>query len=80
MHELGVLIRAVRAVDQMAKQHNIERVKHITLEVGKDSTFVPAYFEKLFPAAIDAFETMKDAVLNIEMVEGRGLVIKDFGY
>ena len=80
MHELGVLIRAVRAVDQIAKQHNIERVKHITLEVGKDSTFVPAYFEKLFPAAIDAFETMKDAVLNIEMVEGRGLVIKDFGY
>ena len=80
MHELGVLIRAVRAVAQMAKQHNIERVKHITLEVGKDSTFVPAYFEKLFPAAIDAFETMKDAVLNIEMVEGRGLVIKDFGY
>ncbi|MBQ4577146.1 MAG: hydrogenase maturation nickel metallochaperone HypA [Firmicutes bacterium] len=80
MHELGVLIRAVRTVDQMAKQHNIERVKHITLEVGKDSTFVPAYFEKLFPAAIDAFETMKDAVLNIEMVEGRGLVIKDFGY
>lgn len=80
MHELGVLIRAVRAVDQMAKQHNIERVKHITLEVGKDSTFVPAYFEKLFPAAIDAFETMKDAILNIEMVEGRGLVIKDFGY
>ncbi|MBR7149251.1 MAG: hydrogenase maturation nickel metallochaperone HypA [Firmicutes bacterium] len=80
MHELGVLIRAVRTVDQMAKQHKIERVKHITLEVGKDSTFVPAYFEKLFPAAIDAFETMKDAVLNIEMVEGRGLVIKDFGY
>ncbi|MBQ2867785.1 MAG: hydrogenase maturation nickel metallochaperone HypA [Firmicutes bacterium] len=80
MHELGVLIRAVRTVDQMAKQHNIERVKHITLEVGKDSTFVPAYFEKLFPAAIDAFETMKDAILNIEMVEGRGLVIKDFGY
>ena len=80
MHELGVLIRAVRTVDQMAKQHNIERVKHITLEVGKDSTFVPAYFEKLFPAAIDAFETMKDAILNIKMVEGRGLVIKDFGY
>ncbi len=80
MHELGVLIRAVRTVDQMAKQHNIERVKHITLEVGKDSTFVPVYFEKLFPAAIDAFETMKDAILNIEMVEGRGLVIKDFGY
>ena len=80
MHELGVLIRAVRTVDQMAKQHNIDKVKHITLAVGKESTFVPAYFEKLFPAAIDAFETMKHAVLNIELVEGKGLVIKDFGY
>ena len=80
MHELGVLMRAVRTVDQMAKKHNIDKVKHITLAVGEESTFVPAYFEKLFPAAIDAFETMKETVLKIEMVEGKGLVIKDFGY
>ena len=80
MHELGVLIHAVKTVDQMAKKHNIARVKHITLEVGTESNFVPAFFEKLFPVAIDQLESMQGAKLNIEMVEGKGLFIKDFGY
>ncbi len=80
MHELGVLIRAVRAVDSMAEKNNIQKVKHITLEVGEESGFVPLFFEKLFPAAIDKFPRMKEAELRIEKVEGRGLVIKEFGY
>lgn len=80
MHELGVLRHAVRTVSRIAAQNQIQRVKHITLEVGTESTFVPAYLEKLFPVAIDQIPVMKDAQLRIRMVSGRSLVIGEIGY
>jgi len=80
MHELGVLLQAVRTVDRMARENRIEHVKHMTLEVGEDSGYVPVFFEKLFPVAIEHFLTMKHAALRIQMAPGRGLQIKDFGY
>ena len=55
-------------------------MKHITLEVGTESTYVPAFLEKLFPLAIDREPLMKDAQLRIEMVSGNGLLIKEIGY
>ena len=80
MHELGVLYQAVRTVSRIAEEHDIRRIKHITLEVGTESTFVPAYLEKLFPVAIDRFPVMQDACLRIRRVPGRGLVISEIGY
>ena len=80
MHELGVLNQAVKTVSRIAAQHRIQQIKHITLEVGTESTFVPAYLEKLFPLAIDRAPLMKDEQLRIEMVSGNGLLIKEIGY
>ena len=80
MHELGVLYQAVKTVDRIAGQRHIRRVKHITLEVGESSGYVPAFFEKLFPVAIDGFPAIKEAQLRIEIAPGRGLQIKDIGY
>ena len=80
MHELGILNQVVKAVVRTAEQNRIYRVKHITLEVGTESTFVPAYLEKLFPVAIDNFPVMKNSWLRIRMVPGQGLVISEIGY
>lgn len=80
MHELGVLYQTVRAVGRIAQEHKIQTVKHITLEVGTESTYVPAFLEKLFPVAVDQVAVMKDAELRIEMAPGRGLLIKEIGY
>lgn len=80
MHELGVLMEAVKTVNRIAEQNNISKVKHMTLEVGETSGYVPMYFMKLFPVAIDSFEVMKDAELKIVMAPGKGLQIKDIGY
>lgn len=80
MHELGVLCEAVNMVNRIAEQNQIKRVKHMTLEVGEDSGYVPAFFEKLFPVAIDSLPLMKDAQLRICMAKGRGLLVKDIGY
>ncbi len=80
MHELGVLYQTVRTVSRVAEKNRIQRVKHITLEVGTESTYVPAFLEKLFPLAIDREPLMKGAQLRIEMVSGNGVLIKEIGY
>lgn len=80
MHELGVLRNAVNTVVQVAEQNNIKKIKHITLEMGMESSFVPIFFEKLFPAAIDGLELFEGAELKLEAVPGKSLVIKDIGY
>jgi len=80
MHELGVLYQAVKAVNRVAKQNKIKCVKHVTLEVGEESGFVPYFLRKLFPVAADSFPLIQGAELRLEMVPGRGLMIKDIGY
>ena len=80
VHELGVLYQAIRTVNCIASERGIQHIKHITLEVGTESTFVPAYLEKLFPVAIDNFPVMKNSQLRIRMVPGQGLVISEIGY
>lgn len=80
MHELGVLCQIVKKVNDIASQNNIRSIKHITLEVGEDSGFVPIFLEKLFPAAVDRFPIFQKAKLKITLVPGKNLVIKDIGY
>ena len=80
MHELGVLCHAVKMVDRIASKNNIKKVKHITLEVGETSGYVPFFFEKLFPVATDQFPAIRGAELRIQMAEGSGLLVKDIGY
>lgn len=80
MHELGVLRQAVKTVNEIAQKNHIDQVKFITLEVGIDSTYVPVFFEKLFPVATEHFPILQKATLNIATVPGKGLTIKEIGY
>lgn len=80
MHELGVLCHVVKTVDRAAKQNGIKSVKHITLQVGEDSGYVPHYLTKLFPAALEFCPDLGKPELKIEIVPGNRLQIKDFGY
>lgn len=80
MHELGVLYQALKTVDHIAIKNHIQKVKHITLEVGAESTYVPVFLEKLFPVAADQFVTTRGAQLRIQGTPGRELIIKEIGY
>ena len=80
MHELGVLHQVVKTVGRIAEENKIRRIKHITLEVGDTSGFVPQYLTKLFPVAVDASPVLKKAQLRLETVPGKGLSIKEIGY
>lgn len=80
MHELGVLVNIVRTVCRVAEENSIDKIRHITLEVGEASGIVPAFMNKLFPVAIEHFPVVADAVLKLEMVSGQSLIIKEIGY
>lgn len=80
MHELGVLKNAVNQVSAVAEKNSIKRIKFMTLEIGTESTFVPAFFEKLFPVAIDGIELFEGAELKMEAAKGKSLIIKEIGY
>lgn len=80
MHELGALSHAVKTVSDIAEKNGIKKIKYMTLQVGLESTFVPVFFEKLFPAAIEKFPLLKGAVLKTETAVGKGLIIKEIGY
>lgn len=79
MHELGVLCQAVRLVEEKAIACGMDKVKYMTLEVGQDSGYVPVFFEKLFPVAVDRVPRLKNAQLIIETVPGHGLAVREFG-
>ena len=80
MHELGVLGRAVEKVNDIAEQNGIAHIRHMTLEVGTESTFVPLFFEKLFPLVKENYPRLQDAELKIDLAPGKGLIIKEIGY
>ena len=80
MHELGILRHIVRTVERTAQDNAITAIRHITLDVGTSSTFVPAYLTKLFPVAADGIPLLAHAQLRINTVEGTGLIIRDIGY
>ena len=80
MHEIGVLCHAIRTVDRIAEEKGIRHIQFITLEVGSESSFVPEYFETLYPVAIDKFPRLEKSTLKIEKVDGKSLNIKEIGY
>ena len=80
MHELGVLLQAVKTVNRIAEENRIGKIKYMTLEIGNESGFLPVFFEKLFPVAIEKFPVMAEARLRMEMTKGKGLQIKEIGY
>ena len=80
MHELGVLLQAVKTVNRIADENRIGKIKQMTLEIGDESGFVPVFFEKLFPVAIENFPVMAEAELRMEVIPGKGLRIKEIGY
>ena len=80
MHELGVLTHALRLVDRVAAEQQVEKVKYVTLEVGESSGYLPEFLHRLFPVAADALPRLQGAELRLQSVPGHTLVVKDIGY
>ena len=69
MHELGVLCQIVKKVNKIALENEIEQLKHITLEVGEASSFVPV-IEADIDSAVDAETMLQAGVRSIQIHTG----------
>lgn len=80
MHELGILVHALKQVAKIAAANQIRRIKAITLEIGEQSGVVIPYLQKLYPAAVAQFSMLRDAELHIRRCPGNSMSIKDIRY
>jgi hydrogenase nickel incorporation protein HypA/HybF len=73
MHEIGALHQAVKLVNKIAKENQVDKVKYITLEIGELTGFLPVFFEKYFPVVAEEFPLVKDAELRMIIVRGQAI-------
>lgn len=73
MHEIGVLTEAVNLAETIARDHDVEQIKYLTLEIGELCGYLPQFFEKYFPIVIENRPMFDGAELRIQMVKGQAL-------
>ncbi|MDR3225845.1 MAG: hydrogenase maturation nickel metallochaperone HypA [Clostridiales Family XIII bacterium] len=77
MHELSVIMAVVDTVDEYLKARDEDaNITRITLQIGKQSSYLPPYIREIWPFAIN--ETSLDgAALDIEELPGKEFFIKE---
>jgi hydrogenase nickel incorporation protein HypA/HybF len=73
MHEIGVLEEAVRTVERIAKDNQIDKIRFITLEIGELTGYLPVFFEKYFPVVVENRPALKNAELRMQIVKGQAI-------
>ena len=71
MHELGIVMNVLEQVDAAAAEYKAEKVMKVTMEVGEVSSIVPALFTDAFNWAKKKTGYLKDAELEMIIIEGR---------
>lgn len=71
MHELGIVMNVLEQVDSVAAEYKAEKVTKVTMEVGEVSTIVPDLFTDAFNWAKKKTEYLKEAELEMIIIEGR---------
>lgn len=72
MHELGVIIKVVKTVENFAKVNGITNIDTLVLQIGELSSMIPKYIEACYPAAVDG-TILQDTKLKIEILPGNGM-------
>ena len=71
MHELGIVMNVLEQVDSVAAEYKAEKVTKVTMEVGEVSSIVPDLFIDAFNWAKKKTDYLKDAELEMIIIEGR---------
>lgn len=71
MHELGVVMEAVRTVEEFAKSNGVSRIASVVLQIGELSSMIPHYVEACYPAACDG-TLLEGSALRIEVLPANG--------
>ena len=68
MHELGVVFKVIRQVEEVAAENDVTRVEAVTLSLGEVSAVIPEYLTDCWKWAVKRTEVMRDARLEIETI------------
>lgn len=67
MHELGVVIKVVKNVEDFAIKNDVTKIGTLVLQIGALSSVIPRYVEECYPMAVK--DTMlEDTSLKIEVL------------
>lgn len=72
MHELGVVIEVVEAVENFAKKNEITKIDTLVLQIGELSSMIPRYIEACYSVAVDG-TLLQDTKLEIEILPGNAI-------
>jgi len=64
MHELGIVTHVAKTLDEVAKEHGIEKIAKVTLEIGEVSGILLDYFTDCW----DYFKVKNPVLEECEMV------------
>ena len=71
MHELGIVVKVLEQVDEVAEEYRAEKILRVTMEVGEVSTIVPELFTDAFDWAKKKTRFAQEAQLEMIIIEGR---------
>lgn len=71
MHELGIVVKVLEQVDQLAAEYEAEKILKVTMEVGEVSSIVPDLFTDAFDWAKKKTRFVQEAELEMIIIEGR---------
>lgn len=68
MHELGLVNYAVKEVSKIAEEHNVTKIKSVTLEFGEVSGIVTSYLYDYWKWYSKKFPMFEDSTLYCEEI------------
>ena len=72
MHELGIVIKVVKTVEDFARRNGVTKIDTLVLQIGALSSVIPNYVENCYPMAVK--ETLlEDTKLKIEVLPANAL-------
>ena len=71
MHELGVVIRVVKTVEDFARKNGVTKIETLVLQIGALSEVIPRYVEDVYPMAVKD-TLLEDTRLRIEVLPANG--------
>ncbi len=67
MHELGVVIKVVKNVENFAKKNGVTKIETLVLQIGALSSVIPRFVKECYSMAVK--DTMlEDTMLKIEVL------------
>lgn len=70
MHEMGVVLNVINAVEKYANANGISEVKGVVMEIGEVSGVVPSYFASCWYPAVARSRILLNSEVQVDFIPG----------